>query len=246
MEKVLYDIASDLPSRIKDTGHMLDITDEINNSNLPTYSILVGFDMVKMFPSIDNKSGLKSVHDILKLRGSKFPSASCVIEALELRLSCNNSVFSNKNYLQTDGTAQGPHMSCSYVNLALVSYDSKALAFDLSPTTLKKFRDDVFVVWTHGPASVSLFLEYLNKIDKTGKIQFTVQATGDDKWEFLDLKLKMVNGKISVDVFSKPTNSLTYVLPSTCYPNRNIRDVPKGIARRLRRICDSDEKYDER
>ena len=31
-----------------------------------------------------------------------------------------------------------------------------------------------------------------------------------------------------------------------CYPNRNIRNVPKGIALRLRRICDSDEKYDER
>ena len=39
----------------------------------------------------------------------------------------------------------------------------------------------------------------------------------DDGLEFLDLKLKMVNGKISVDVFSKPTNSFTYVLPSICY-----------------------------
>ena len=72
VEKVLYDIASNLPSRIKDTGHMLDIIDEINNSNLPTNSILVGFDIVNMFPSIDNKSGLKSVHDILELRDSKF------------------------------------------------------------------------------------------------------------------------------------------------------------------------------
>ena len=41
VEKVLYDIASNLPSRIKDTGHMLDIIDEINNSNLPTTSILL-------------------------------------------------------------------------------------------------------------------------------------------------------------------------------------------------------------
>ena len=40
-----------------------------------------------------------------------------------------------------------------------------------------------------------------------------MQAAGDDGLEFLDLKLKMVNGKISVDVFSKPTNSFTYVLP---------------------------------
>ena len=73
-----------------------------------------------------------------------------------------------------------------------------------------------------------------------------MQAAGDDGLEFLDLKLKMVNGKISVDVFSKPTNSFTYVLPSTSYPKRNIKNVPKGNAVKLRRICDSDEKYDER
>ena len=67
----------------------------------------------------------------------------------------------------------------------------------------------MFVVRTHGPASVSFFLEYLNNIDKTGKIKFTIQAAGDDGLEFLDLKLKMVNGKINVDNFSKPTNSFT-------------------------------------
>ena len=60
-----------------------------------------------------------------------------------------------------------------------------------------------------------------------------MQAAGDDGLELLDLKLKMVNGKISVDVFSKPTNSFTYVLPSTCYPNRNIKNVPKYIALRI-------------
>ena len=64
VEKILYDIASNLPSRIKDTGQILDIIDEINNSNLPTNSILAGFDIVNMFPSIDNKSGLKSVQNI--------------------------------------------------------------------------------------------------------------------------------------------------------------------------------------
>ena len=87
VEKVLYDIAGNLPSRIKDTAHMLDIIDEIDPINcpsLPNSSILVGFDIVSMFPSIDNMSGLKSVYDILELRDSKFPPTSCVIEATEL------------------------------------------------------------------------------------------------------------------------------------------------------------------
>ena len=73
-----------------------------------------------------------------------------------------------------------------------------------------------------------------------------MQVADDEGLEFLDLKLKMINGKISVDVFSKPTNSFTYVLPSTCYPKRNIKNVPKGIALRVRRICDTDEKFDQR
>ena len=29
-----------------------------------------------------------------------------------------NSSFNSENYLQTDGTAQGPHMSCSYADIS--------------------------------------------------------------------------------------------------------------------------------
>ena len=38
------------------------------------------------------------------------------------------------------------------------------------------------------------------------------------------------------------TNSFTYVLPTTCYPRKSINNIPHGIALRLRRNCDSDEK----
>ena len=51
------------------------------------------------------------------------------------------------------------------------------------------------------------------------------------------------NRKIIVDVFSKPTNSFTYVMSSTWYPTNNISNVPREIALRLKRICDSDEKF---
>ena len=41
--KVLYGIASELPSRIKDTNHMLDIIVDLNNSNLYPELVLVSF-----------------------------------------------------------------------------------------------------------------------------------------------------------------------------------------------------------
>ena len=69
-----------------------------------------------------------------------------------------------------------------------------------------------------------------------------------DSLEFLDLKLifDKESKRISVDVFSKATNSFTYVLPNTCFPKSNIENIRKAVALRLRRICDSENKFEKR
>ena len=74
----------------------------------------------------------------------------------------------------------------------------------------------------HGTASLSSFLDYLNTVAKTGKIKFTMEIAGDTDLEFLDLKLKISEGKIRVDVYAKSTNSFSYTTPNTCYPKHNI------------------------
>ena len=227
VEKVLYGIASELPSGIKDTNHMSDIIDDLNNLNLYPESVLVSFDIINMFPVIDNKMGINSAIKLLDERACKSPPTQCVIEAHELCSNFNNSIFNNTNYIQTDGTAQGPHMSCSYSDIAMAGHDSKALMYDFPPKVWKRFRDDVFVVWTHDTAKLPSFLDYLNNIDETGKIKFTMQIADEvNGLEFLDLKIKCLNGKLSVDVYSKPTNIFAYVLPPTCYPMENINNVP--------------------
>ena len=64
---------------------------------------------------------------------------------------------------------------------------------------------------------------------------------------FLDLSLHTEeHNKISVDPFTRPTNSFMYVLSSTCYPKKFIKNVPKAIGLNLRSICDADEKFDIR
>ena len=40
---------------------MLDIIDDLNSLDLPLDSILVSFDVIIMFPSVDNNLGLYSV-----------------------------------------------------------------------------------------------------------------------------------------------------------------------------------------
>ena len=60
------------------------------------------------------------------------------------------------------------------------------------------------------------FLDYLNQIDSTGKVKFTVQVQDEVGLECLDLKLKFENGQIPVGFFAKSTNSFTYMLPTSC------------------------------
>ena len=125
---------------------MLDIIDNLNSLDLPLDSILVSFDVINMFPNFDNNLGLSSVKKYLDLCSKNIPPTNCLLEALELCLKCNNSIFNNENYLQIDGTAQGLHMSCSYAVIAMADFDKEALEYYLSPTTWKSFRDDVSLV----------------------------------------------------------------------------------------------------
>ena len=77
-------------------------------------------------------------------------------------------------------------------------------------------------------------------------MQFTMEVASDIL-EFLDFKLNFdkESKQISVDAFAKDTDSFTYVLPSTCFPKNNIENIPKDVALRLRRICDSNEKFEK-
>ena len=73
---------------------MLDIIDNVNNSNSCPEAVLLSFDIINMFPVIDNKMWINSLIRFLEERVCNDPPTQCAAEALELCLSCNNSLFS--------------------------------------------------------------------------------------------------------------------------------------------------------
>ena len=139
---------------------MLTVIDQLNKSNTLTSDCsLVSFDIINMFPSIDNISGLKAVKSILDARQDQFPPTACIIEALKLCLECYNSIFNNKRFLQSDGTAQGPHMSCSYSDIAIQYFDVKALEYTPATICWKRFREYIFIVWPHSIDELDIFFD---------------------------------------------------------------------------------------
>ena len=73
--------------------------------------------------------------------------------------------------MKVDGTAQGPHVSCSYSDIAMYKYDYKALSRNPSTSCWKRFRDDVFVIWNYSKTDLDEFVSYMNSIDSTGKMK---------------------------------------------------------------------------
>ena len=128
VEKCLFPEILKIKSRVQVTSKMLNFIDFLNDSNILTEDcMLVSFDIVNIFPSIDNESGLQAVKKAVEAREEQFPPTLCMIEALEFYLKCNNSIFNKRHFLQDDGTAQAPHMSCSYGDIAIEQVDKKAL-----------------------------------------------------------------------------------------------------------------------
>ena len=71
--------------------HLLCITDDLNKTILLPNTKLVAFDIHNMYPSIDNERGVEVIRNLLNSRTTLKPSTNCVIEALDICLTCNNS-----------------------------------------------------------------------------------------------------------------------------------------------------------
>ena len=80
VKKFLYKTVERIPSRIKDTSRMLDVIDNLNDSDFPENSFRVSFDVVNIIPSIDNESDRKFING----REWKNPTTECVLEALKV------------------------------------------------------------------------------------------------------------------------------------------------------------------
>ena len=66
---------------------------------------------------------------------------------------------------------------------------------------------------------------------------------GIDHLCFLDLKMSMLGNKVMTAVYSKPTNNHLYLHSTSCHKSFSINDIQKGVALRLRRICSTEEEY---
>ena len=69
-----------------------------------------------------------------------------------------------------------------------------------------RYIDDIFFIWTHGEQELERFLKNLSNF--TPNLSFT-HETSKNSIPFLDLKVKLIDGKLETDLYMKPTDQLS-------------------------------------
>ena len=63
---------------------------------------------------------------------------------------------------------------------------------------------------------------------------------------FLDVKIRLNNNQIQTDFDTKPTDKHQYLLNTSYHPPHTKRTIPFSLALRLRRICSTDDFFNNR
>ena len=159
--------------------------------------MLVSFDIVNMYPCIDNVRGIAAVTSFLNIQETKLPSTEYIIEGLNICLYHNHSIFAALNLLQTNGTATGAPNSCSYGDIAVASIDNAVLGQKAKPFDdlmyFGRYRDDCFSFWKETMEKLESFHYFLNSLNL--HLKFTMEV-GSKSICFLNLKISVINGQL--------------------------------------------------
>ena len=100
------------------------------------------------------------------------------------------------------------------------------------------YIDDIFFIWTHGQEKLKVFLEDKFHLNLT----FTSNSS-EENVAFLDLKVKLKQGKIETDLHVKSMDRHQYLHYTYSHPEHTKRSIVFRQGLRVSRICSREEDF---
>ncbi|XP_077971785.1 uncharacterized protein LOC144425889 [Styela clava] len=225
-----------IPSYIKDTTDFLNKIQRIAHfSNSSGGSLLVTMDVVSLYTNIPHTEGVRALRKMLEKKRTDPKMIYWITKAAECVLTNNNLEFDNCHYLQIQGTAMGTKMAPKYACCFMAILEEEILEKSpLKPLTYLRFIDDCKLIWTSGLENLQKFIKFANSFHSSIKFTFEHSQT---KLPYMGTMVHIIDNKLETKLYSKPTDTHQYLLPSSCHPKQIHRNIPPGLAIRIRRIC---------
>ena len=219
-------------------------------------------DVKALYTNIPEEDALESLKSVLEKRQNKEVPTEFIAKLMELILRNNLFSFHDGVYRQENGGAMGSSPIPDYANIFMaekIDHHIKSLATQLAGSRssplkfLKRFLDDLFLIFQGTSKELHKLLEQMNKIHPS--IQFTLTHTEnksdtlEDKCDceplsavpFLDTLCSIENKKIEVDLYRKESDRNQYLLLNSCHPRAVTKNIPFSLGLRIVRICTSYE-----
>ena len=124
---------------------------------------------------------------------------------LNLAVKDNFFYFDGKLYEQIEGCSMGNALAPTLANCFMAHHETKWLEScpeKFRPIFYRRYVDDIFVIFKNKKQAKE-FHKYFNQQHKS--IQFTLEEGKDDTFNFLDITIKLINGKFLLSTYRKPT-----------------------------------------
>ena len=99
---------------------------------------------------------------------------------------------------------------------------------------------------THGTESLHDFIQFSQSFSKDKKMKSSIKFETNispDEVNFLDVRVKLNDGCITTNLYTKPTDAFLYLNTSSNHPKHVKANIPKGQFIRVRRICSQNDDF---
>lgn len=191
-----------------------DLVNRLDNVRIEEDEIMVSFDVVALFPSVDVDEALLELNE--EFIENEIPDfkRKVYMDAAYTCMNQNVFQFRGKFYKIEKGTSMGNSFSPKVAECFMKRFENRLKQKNILPRIWARYVDDVFAVVKKN--EVDRLLAPLN--EQYPSIKFTVERESNKSLNFLDLKLTNVNGKIKFAVHHKDTSSLRYITSDSHAP----------------------------
>ncbi len=236
LDIILQPFVPKIKSYIKDTSDFIRKLKKLRK--LPPNAWLIIADVQSLYTKIPHDEGKAAAEKALNSRDpQQNPSTASLMDLLDLVLTCNNFDFNGKHYVQTNGTAMGTRVAPTYANLFMADFEEKYIyTLEKQPLVWWRFIDDIFSIFVGTEDEVKQFTDKLNTLHPIGAIKFTVEYS-KEKVNFLDTTVYIKDNRLVTTLYTKPTDSHSYLNFDSCHHMHNKLSIPYSQFLRVRRIC---------
>ena len=159
---------------------------------------------------------------------------------VEFVLKNNFFEFNGSVKQKVSGTTIGTKCAPTYASIYMDEVETEFLkAQERTPQVWFRYID-IFFIWTHGKDHLETFLQEHNSFN--ADLKFTNESN-EKEIPFLDLKVKLNEGKISTDLDIKSTDRHQYLHFTSSHPSNTKRSIVYSQWLRVKRICSEKEDF---